>query len=78
VRAEQARVIAEALAKGGIDNLDEAATNALRDLVFGMTSDRSRGFTVKCLLSIANLVNRAKANAIKRACPERSLSASWR
>jgi hypothetical protein len=69
VRAEQARVIAKAFADAGIDKMDEAVMNALRDLAFGMMhqlGDRDRDLTVKYLLNIAKLMNRAKANTIKQ------------
>ncbi len=68
VRAEQARVIAQAFAEAGIDKMDDAVKNALRDLVFGMmlqVSDDGRSLIVKNLLAMAKLMNRAKANAIK-------------
>ncbi len=67
-RAEQARVIAQAFAKAGIDKMDDAVMNALRDLVFGMMhqqSDEARSLIVKNLLAMARVINRAKANAIK-------------
>lgn len=68
VRAEQARVIAQAFAEAGIDKMDDAVMNALRDLVFGMMlqmSDDGRSLIVKNLLAMAKLMNRAKANSIK-------------
>jgi hypothetical protein len=68
VRAEQARVIAQAFAKAGIDKMDDAVMNALRDLIFGMMHQQSvkgRSLTVKNLLAMAKLMNRVKSNAIK-------------
>jgi hypothetical protein len=68
MRAEQARVIAQAFAEAGIDKMDDAVMNALRDLVFGMMlqqSDEGRSLTVKNLLAMAKLMNGAKSNAIK-------------
>ena len=68
VRAEQARVIAEAFAEAGVDKMDEAVMNALRDLVFGMMlqqSDDDRRLTFKYLLGIAKVMNRAKTSAIR-------------
>ena len=49
VRAEQSRVIAQAFAEAGIDKMDDAVMNALRDLVFGMMlqlSDDGRSLIV--------------------------------
>lgn len=68
VRAEQARVIAQAFAEAGIDKMDDAVKNALCDLVFGMMhlqSDEGRSLILKNLLAMAHVINRAKANAIK-------------
>jgi len=68
VRAEQSRVIAQAFAEAGIDKMDDAVMNALRDLVFGMMlqrGDEGRRLIVKNLMAMAKLMNRAKANAIK-------------
>ncbi len=68
VQAEQARVIAQAFAEAGIDQMDDAVMNALRDLVFGMmlqVSDDGRSLIVKNLLAMAKLMNRDKANSIK-------------
>jgi hypothetical protein len=73
VRAEQARVIAQAFAEAGVDKMDEAVMNALRDLVFEMVlqhSDEGRRLTFKYLLGLAKVMNRAKASAIR----ERSAS----
>jgi Protein of unknown function (DUF3486) len=68
VRAGQARVIAQAFAEAGIDKMDDAVMNALRDLVFGMMhqqSDEARNLIFKNLLAMAKVMNGAKANAIK-------------
>jgi hypothetical protein len=68
VRAEQARVITQAFAEAGVDKMDEAVMNALRDLVFGMMlrqSDEGRRLTFKYLLSLAKVMNRAKTSAIR-------------
>ena len=68
VRAEQARVITQAFAEAGIDKMDDAVMNALRDLVFGMMlrqSDEGRRLTFKYLLGIAKVMNRAKTSAIR-------------
>ena len=68
VRAEQARVIAQAFAEAGIDNMDEAVMNALRDLVFEMMlkqSDKGRRLTFMYLLRVAKVMNDAKTRAIR-------------
>ena len=69
VRAEQARIIAEAFAEAGIDKMDEAVMNALRDLVFEMMlrqTDESRRHTFKNLLRVAKVMNSAKTSAIRQ------------
>jgi hypothetical protein len=77
VRAEQARVIARVFAEAGIDKVDEAVMNTLRDLVFGMMhqqSDEARSLMVEYLLRYGGRDERAKANAIK----ERSITIAER
>lgn len=67
-RAQQAREIAAAFAKAGLVGADEAILNAARDLIFGMmqSSDDKTQLKVSAgLIALAEVMNGAKANAIK-------------
>jgi hypothetical protein len=67
-RAEQARIIATAFANSGIENGDEAVTNAARDLIFEVLQapdSKSRLVAFKGLVSLKDVMNGARANDIK-------------
>ena len=69
VRAAHARELARSFAEAGMEGADEAVENALRDLIFGMmqeqSSDEGRAIAAKYLLGLRDVMNGAKANAIK-------------
>jgi hypothetical protein len=69
IEAEQARQVATAFASAAVSGSDEAVINAARDLIFGMLREKDKGThakTTKALLSLADIMQRARANDIKQ------------
>ena len=68
-RGIQADKLAAQFAAAGIENADEAVTNALRRTIFVMLQesgdDKSRAVVAKALLALRDVMNGVKANAIK-------------
>lgn len=67
-RSTQAREIARAFAAANIKGADEAVINAARDVIFEMLQaqdDRTRVKASAGLIALAEVMNGAKANAIK-------------